>query len=425
MQNVRFFTLGCKVNQYETQALRELFLNAGFREEESGPADFYVVNTCTVTDEADKQAIRLVKKLLQHNPPAKVVVTGCLAETNSIERLSPKLYVIPNAYKHEMVELLSSMPPGFRLEKRTADRFLPLGIARFAGHERAFVKVQDGCDNFCSYCRVPWARGRSFSRNPREVLREVVRLTDGGFKEIVLTGICLGDYRWEGLELADLIVSLRQIKKEFRIRLSSIEPQLMSGKLIDVFSASLVCPHLHIPLQSGDDQILNRMNRRYTQKKYLCLIEKIKKKVKDAAVTTDVLVGFPGEEEGNFHNTVICLKKMIPLRVHIFPFSIRPGTVAANFSGRPGQEAVKKRIELLKALTDELSYGFRKKFLGRELRVLVEGPPEKKTKWFSGYSDNYIRVAVENAALEDINNLLPVKITAVDADASRGIISKR
>lgn len=424
MHTVRLFTLGCKVNQYETQALRELFLNAGFKEEESGPADVYVVNTCTVTARADNQALRLVRRLLRQHPRAKVAVTGCLAETEPavFARLSPRLCVIPQGRKHEIVELLTSLPPGVRSVNKTADNFLPLRIEHFSGHERAFVKVQDGCDNLCSYCRVPLARGRSLSRNTRDVFDEVVRLTGDGFKEIVLTGICLGDYRREGLELADLIVKLRQIKKDFRIRLSSLEPHLVSDRLLDVFSASLVCPHLHIPLQSGDDRILKMMNRRYTCKEYLGLIEKIKKRVKDAAITTDVLAGFPGEEEKHFQNTVICLKEIIPLRAHIFPFSPRPGTMAAGLSGQARPEVVKKRVETLKTLAEELSFRFRNGFLGRELRVLVEG---RQGERFCGYADNYIRVTVENAAGGDVNNLLPARITAVEKTAVRGVIERK
>ncbi|MBU4140336.1 MAG: MiaB/RimO family radical SAM methylthiotransferase, partial [Candidatus Omnitrophica bacterium] len=310
-KRVKFYTLGCKVNQYETQAIREKFLYAGFRENNSEIADVYIVNTCTVTARADRESRRLIRRLLRSNPDSKIIVTGCYIEKDAAEILSisNKIRIVPNRQKHCIINFLNLTPDVVAqfIGQRTNfcsingattlnDKvFLPLKISDFKDHERAFVKIQDGCNNFCSYCKVPLVRGVSRSRSPKEITAEVERLTRRGFKEVVLTGICLGSYHYKSFDLAAVLSALENIEREFRIRLSSIEPQLISNDLIGrIADSEKICPHLHIPLQSGDNKILKRMNRRYTREKFLSLIAKIKKKIKDVAITTDILVGFPG-----------------------------------------------------------------------------------------------------------------------------------
>jgi threonylcarbamoyladenosine tRNA methylthiotransferase MtaB len=386
-QRFRIFTLGCKVNQYESQAIREQLLTAGLEESNSNQADIYVVNTCTVTARADRESCCLIRKAIRSNK-AKVIVTGCLVENDAqkILQISDKLQIVPNRLK-------------------------PLKISGFKGRERAFVKVQDGCNNRCSYCKVPLVRGKSASRDVKEIIAEVGRLTSRGFKEIVLTGICLGDYRYKGHKLVNLLKLLEKIKGEFRIRLSSIEPQLVSGALIEkIADSAKICPHLHIPLQSGDNEILRKMNRPYTVKDYLALIARIKKRIKNVAITTDVLAGFPGEKERNFRNTARCLKKVAPLRTHIFSFSPREGTAAFNFPGRVEDEVIKRRVKLLNKIAAKASYKYRRRFSGRYLTVLVESQRDKQSGLLTGYSENYIRVAVEGAGEQQINKLLRVKV---------------
>ncbi|MBL7085057.1 MAG: tRNA (N(6)-L-threonylcarbamoyladenosine(37)-C(2))-methylthiotransferase MtaB [Candidatus Omnitrophica bacterium] len=422
MKKVKFFTLGCKVNQYETQSLREQFLNAGFRENSTEKADIYLINTCTVTHHADRESRRLIRKAIHSNPKSKVIVTGCYVEKDAQEilEISGRIQIIPNQQKHRILELLDS--PNSKLQTSN-NAFVPLMISDFWGHERAFVKIQDGCNNFCAYCKVPLVRGKSRSRALKEIIAEVKRLTGQGFKEIVLTGICLGDYDYRNFDLSNVLKRLKQIGQTYRIRLSSIEPQLVSDRLIEeIGSSQKFCPHLHIPLQSGDNQILERMNRRYTQKDYLNLIAKIKKRVKDVAITTDVLVGFPGESDKNFRNTIDCLKKIEPLRTHIFSFSPRYGTRAFDFKEQIDPQIIKQRVYSLQQIAQRCSYRFRRRFLRKKLAVLIESQADKKTGFLCGYSQNYIRVAVEGADKKDINTLVGVKITKIDSSLTAGQI---
>ena len=415
MRKVKFFTLGCKVNQYETQGIREQFLSAGFGENNiNKPADIYIINTCTVTHQADRGSRRLIKKTIRFNPQAKIIVTGCLVERDAhqILQISDQIQIVPNHQKHRIIEFLAF--PNNEPRITNDETFIPLKISSFNGHERAFVKIQDGCNNFCSYCKVPLVRGNSRSRSLEEIIEEVTRLVNGGFKEIVLTGICLGDYHYGDSDLVDILSRLEKIEGRFRIRLSSIEPQLVNDKLIESFNSPKICPHLHIPLQSGDNAILKRMNRRYTQKGYLSLIARIKKKVKDIAITTDILVGFPGEEEKNFRNTLRCLKEILPLRTHIFPFSPRQGTAAFNLQERVKPGLIKERVNLLREVAVECSYEFRRHFLGKRLTLLIESQTDKENGTLSGYSQNYIRVSVEDAIKEDVNNLIRARVKVVD-----------
>ncbi len=380
------------MNQYESQALREQCLRQGLKETASEKADICLINTCTVTHHADRESRRLIRKSLKTDPKAQIIVTGCYALKNAkdIRAISAKIKIIPQSQKHQI--------------------FGALTISDFQGHQRVFVKVQDGCDNFCAYCKVPLVRGRSRSRRLSEVIQEVERLVKKGFKEIVLTGICLADYKHQKTDLADLLSALEKIKGEFRIRLSSLEPQLITDRLISKIAGSdKFCPHFHIPLQSGDNRILKLMNRKYTRAKFLKLIAKIKKKIKNVSITTDVLVGFPGEGENNFKNTVKALKQIAPLRTHIFSFSPRAGTAAFNLSGGINPEIINRRVNVLKGISAKASYNFKKKFLHQKLTVLIEKDKDKQTGFYCGYSENYIRVLVKNAAKKDVNKLIKVK----------------
>jgi threonylcarbamoyladenosine tRNA methylthiotransferase MtaB len=412
-KKIKLYTLGCKVNQYESQAIREQLLNAGLEESSTGKADIYVINTCTVTAQADKECRRLIRKALRSNAMSDLIVTGCLVEKDAgrIFQISDKIRIVPNHLKGHIADFLNSRRnPRLKTHKKN---FIPLKISDFKDHERAFVKIQDGCNNRCSYCKVPLVRGKSASRDPKEIIAEVKRLTGRGFKEIVLTGICLGAYRYKGYKLVNLLRSLEKIAGEFRIRLSSIEPQLVSDALIKkVADSAVICPHLHIPLQSGDNEILRQMNRPYTVRDYLSLIAKIKKKISNVAITTDVLAGFPGEKESNFRNTVRCLKKISPMRTHIFSFSPREGTAAFDFPDSVEAAVIKKRVNLLRKIAGDASYKYRRRFSGRYLTVLIESQRDKQSGLLSGYSENYIRIAVEGAGEEQINKLLRVKIRA-------------
>lgn len=403
MRTVKFFTLGCKVNQYDTQLLREQFLKCGFRESSTNKsADFCVINTCTVTSSADKKSRYLINSARRHNPRAKIIVTGCLAELefDRLNDLSEGLHIIRNRDKGRLVYLLGLLND---LSANTNS------ITDFSDHSRAFLKIQDGCNNFCSYCRVPLARGRSRSRDFNSVVQEATVLAHNGFKEVVLTGICLGDFGrdlFPKRSLPDLIMALEQIPELLRIRLSSIEARDVSDELIGTLAVSdKLCPHLHIPIQSGDDKILRKMNRKITSAYILRLVGKIKEAVPRVAITTDIMVGFPGERANNFDNTVELIKKIKPLKVHVFPFSARPGTKAFDFSETVSHCDIQDRISRINKVAEECSQAYKDRFLGKSLPVLVEDRLSDGKSW-RGYTDNYIDVMFKSG--KKIHNRLVI-----------------
>ncbi len=351
-------------------------MERGFREIHGPkPADFYLINTCSVTAVADQKSRGLIRRSINENPQAKVIVTGCL-----VKKESPELAQIKG------VSLVISKS------------FFSEGISDFCSHTRAFLKIQDGCDNFCSYCKVPYVRGRSRSKPLKDLAGEAERLAKKGFQEIVLTGICLGAYGRDLHPKTDLvraIEALEHIDEILRIRLSSLEAGDVSSALIDKMAGSnKLCRHLHIPIQSGDDEILKKMRRKYSRKYYLNLIKKIKNKIPGAAITTDCLIGFPGEEKRHFRNTLDLVKRILPLRVHIFPYSARKGTVAYSDPALHSLSAteIKNRIEELKNAAAFCSKNYKKRFLGKTMPVLFEARSKREKGYWEGYTDNYIKV---------------------------------
>ena len=291
------------------------------------------------------------------------------------------------------------------------------GISDFYGHTRAFLKIQDGCNNFCSYCKVPLVRGSSKSKPLENVIKEAEKLAEAGFKEIVLTGICLGAYGEDLKEKKDIlqvIEALEDISGLLRIRLSSIEAGDVSDGLIKkIADSKKLCPHLHIPIQSGDDTILKKMHRNYTNQVYLNLIKKIKNRIPGIAITTDCLVGFPGETDENFKNTTDLILKIVPLRVHIFPYSKREGTSAANLGADVPSGVIKERVKHLKEAADKCSGEYRNKFLNTVMGVLIEGESKAAPGFLEGHTDNYIRVILESG-LDLKNKLIPVKLKKLE-----------
>lgn len=395
----KIHTLGCKVNQYDSQSIRTRFLERGFREVFANTkARYHIINTCTVTANADRQSKALIRNCRNADIKAKIVVTGCLVQKNSGE--------------------LS----GFKgIDFVISKNFFPERITDFSERTRAFLKIQDGCNNFCSYCKVPLVRGRSRSRPLDEVIAEARRLVERGFKEIVLTGICLGAYGRDldpVLTLAEAVKKIESIDGLLRLRLSSIEVTDVTDELIRLILKSVkVCKHLHIPLQSADDTILRKMNRRYNKSDFMRLIKKIKKIIPDIAITTDVLVGFPGETKENFENTVNVIRRITPLKVHIFPYSKRPGTYAAQAYKVVNPLDIKKRILYLKEAAEMTAFEFKKRFLNKKRPVLIEGRVKSDAEYLHGYTDNYIRVIVK--AGEDLRNkLLNLRLKSINQDGS-------
>ncbi|MCU0665763.1 MAG: MiaB/RimO family radical SAM methylthiotransferase [Candidatus Omnitrophica bacterium] len=374
-KTIKFYTLGCKANQYETQSIREYFLNNGFSEKEgSAKANVYVINTCTVTSKADSQSLNIIRRLRKENPKAKIIVTGCLTELDAdkIKQACQVDSIIKNKDKNKISQ----------------------SISYFKNHTRAFLKVQDGCNYFCSYCKVPLVRGRSQSRDFNQIISEAERLSANGYKEIVLTGICLGSYQ----DLAKLVSTLEKIPGLLRLRLSSIEPQDIKDDLIKVIkNSSVLCRHLHIPLQSGDDSILKKMRRRYSSKDFLRLVKKIRKNIPGIAITTDCLVGFPGETKENFQNTVKLIKEINPLKVHIFPYSPRPGTQSyLKYKTQVDLEEVKEKCRMLEAVNSNQAKKYLRKFLNKPMDVLIEGKVKGASEFWQGHTSNYIKVLVDS-----------------------------
>jgi len=392
MKTVKFYTLGCKVNQYETQSIRERFIRQGFKEVVgTRPANVYLINSCTVTHKADTESLKFIRKARRENPKAKIIITGCLVEKDA--------------------DYLSGLKG---IDVVVSKKFFPEGISDFSGHTRAFLKIQDGCNNFCSYCKVPLVRGRSRSRPLQDVIKEANHLVNKGFKELVLTGINLGSYGRDlkkKVSLVTLISELEKIQGLLRIRLSSIEAADVTNELIDkVTCSNKLCRHLHIPMQSGDNEILKKMNRRYCRNDYIKLIKKLKKHIPDIAITTDCLVGFPGEGEKNFANTVNLIKAILPLKVHIFPYSERPDTTASSLGGKVDPVIIKQRILRMECICRDLALKYKSKFLNKDRSVLIESRSKIDPKFWDGHTDNYIKVRIRSK--KDLKNkLLPCVLT--------------
>ncbi len=420
MKTVKFWTLGCKVNQYETQSIRERFLESGFQEINNDQrADIYVINTCTVTQRADSESFNLMRRARRENPKAKLVVTGCLTEMDEdkIRKLKSRSIIVRNKDKTNILKFLSCQnEPN---EQNGLNEHNEIGITYFKGHTRAFLKIQDGCDNFCSYCKVPLVRGRSRSRPLNEIVEEAKRLTENGYKEIVLTGVCLGAYGRDlpsQINLVDVIESIEKINGILRIRLSSIEAGDINDELINkMVNSQKLCPHLHIPIQSGDNEILGRMDRGYTHESYLNLIRRIKKFIPEIAITTDIMVGFPGETAKNFQNSVKLVKEIQPLRAHIFPYSRREGTIAANFNHQLNPKIIKERINHLKIVAENCAIEYRKQFLNKNIDVLIEGKSKEEPDFWEGHTDNYIKVRVKSRT-SLYNQFVRLKLEKINKD---------
>jgi threonylcarbamoyladenosine tRNA methylthiotransferase MtaB len=375
-----FVTLGCKVNQYDTQVLREVLNRKGYREVPPGqPAELYIVNTCAVTATSERKSRQEIGRLVRKNPEAEVVVTGCYVKADPavISRMTGVKQVID---KDKLYHAFGEEDPSHE------------GISRFHDHSRAFLKIEEGCEADCSYCIIPTLRGRVRSKPVEKVLEEARRLVANGYKEIVLTGVHLGAYGRDlgGDTLLEVVEGLHTVNGLYRIRLSSLEATEVGEELIDLASSSdRLCPHFHLPLQSGDDGILKAMNRHYTVAEYLRVVDRIKRKVPLPSFSTDVIVGFPGEGAEQFKNTLEVCREVGFSRIHIFPFSPRRGTPAARRSGRCTPQEMQERKKELDTLAQGLALEYKRKFLGREIEVLVEESLSAGT--YSGYSERYVK----------------------------------
>jgi threonylcarbamoyladenosine tRNA methylthiotransferase MtaB len=414
MATLRTYTLGCKVNQYETELIREGLSRIGFREAAPGErADLCLINTCTVTGEADGKSRQIIRRLIRENPGAHVVVTGCYAT-----RAAQEVLAIPGV--SEVLTDKREIPDWLG---RFGVRDIPDGIARFGQRHRAYVKVQDGCLLRCTYCIIPYVRPRLYSRPVEEIVREVTRLANNGYREVVLTGIHLGHYgldfnfgkpKSQWIRLADLVRRLATLPLDVRIRLSSIEATEVTRELLEVMAAypRRVCPHLHICLQSGSDAVLRRMHRRWGVRRFLDRCRLVREMLDEPCLTTDVIVGFPGETEADFQQTIDAVCQAGFSKIHIFPFSARRGTPAAQMPDQIPAEIRQERVERLAECERQLRERFLQRLVGRTLDVLLEAPVRADSFDAVGTACRYVPVRLPKAR-DQLGQVVPVKVTGI------------
>ena len=433
--SVRFITLGCRVNQYETQAMRESLAGIGIQElmhetvklekqRIDSKIDFVVINTCTVTNVADRENFYWIRRAKREHPAAKIVVTGCFVEKNrqELEKLPDVDLVITNREKSRIANFLTdgcgTPAAQSRLSvKEPSYEFSPLFISHSHDRSRAYLKIQDGCNHACSFCKVVLVRGRSRSRLLDGIVDEARRLRDAGHQEVVLTGIQLGAYGLDltpRIGLVDVIEECSKIEGVERIRLSSIEPTDVKPELIALLRHNKkCCPHLHIPLQSGDDEILKRMNRRYSRAYYLDLVNRLKSEVCDFSLTLDVMAGFPGEDERHFENTTKLLEELKPLKCHVFPYSRREGTKASRFSDDVVAALIRRRVEYLISLSDRLGQAAAFPFVGRTMSVLAEKNKARgRGMLMQGVTGNFLKVCFQGNKSQ-LGRLVSVRLLAL------------
>lgn len=428
MKRAASYALGCKVNQYESEAVGELFAQKGYEIvgiEEA--AEVYIINTCTVTNFGDKKSRQLIRKVKRQNPDAIVAVVGCYAQTapEEIMKVEGVNLVIGTKDRGQLVEMVENYTPQAGVVSHVTDImkervFEPLSIHKLANRTRAYLKIQDGCSQYCSYCIIPYARGPIRSREPKEVLAEVGRLADNGFLEMVLAGIHVASYG-KDREDTDLLEILREVHKVAgieRIRFSSIEPNVVTEEFAKAMAAlPKVCDHFHLSLQSGSDRTLKEMNRKYDTEKYRQAAALLRKYLPNVALTTDIIVGFPGETETDFQESYDFAKEIGFSKIHVFPYSPKKGTPAAERKDQVPSEVKTQRSQKLIALSERMTGTFLAGQVGKEVAVLFERAVEDGL--FEGHTTNYIKVHVKS--MGDLQNtIMPVKITGAQGDLAYG-----
>ncbi|MDY6083933.1 MAG: tRNA (N(6)-L-threonylcarbamoyladenosine(37)-C(2))-methylthiotransferase MtaB [Dialister sp.] len=407
-KTVSFITLGCKVNQYDSDAMRSLFIRRGYETAEGeGEADVYVINTCSVTSVGDKKSRQTVRRIRRNHPDAVIAVAGCYAqlEPDVFEKMGGANVIIGLQNRTQIVDYVEEAKAGQVLNKvkdiREVREFENMAVdAEGETRTRAFIKVQEGCDNYCTFCIIPYARGRLKSRKLVDAVAEIRRLVKAGYREVVLTGIHLGNYGKDlrdGTSLASLVEALLEIPGLLRIRLGSVESVELSGELVRIIrDEPRVCSHLHLPIQSGSDSVLKRMNRHYRLAEYKRLIKDLREAIPGLALTTDLIVGFPGETEAEFQETLDTLKELSFSGIHVFPYSRREGTPAARYPNQLTAAEKKDRVRRVMELEKEISQVYRETFEAKEVRVIAE---EIKDGAYEGLSDEYIRVRLSGEGI--------------------------
>ena len=425
MGKVAFYTLGCKVNQYETEAMIEAFDKKGYEiVSYDGYADIYIINTCTVTNMGDRKSRQIIRRALDYNKNAFIAVVGCYSQIapQEVLEIDGVQLVLGTDNRSKIVELVEDAIE--KSDKTNAvtdimqiDKFEEMDISQYKNRTRAFIKIQEGCDQYCSYCIIPYARGHVRSRNAESILEEVKRLAQSGFAEIVLTGIHIGSYGKDlnNISLIDMIEKIHEINGIERIRMSSVEPKTLDDNFIQRLSKlTKICQHFHLSMQSGCDETLKRMNRKYTTDEYREVVNNLRKIFSEVAITTDVIVGFPGETDEEFQKTLDFVDEIAFSAMHIFKYSPRKGTPAAIYKNQVSSKIKEERSTKLITLAKSKEREFIRRFLGKEFNVLFEQELKEQKGFYEGLTHNYIRVIAEssqeingrilNVVLKDVKN---------------------
>ena len=446
MKTAKLITMGCKANQYDTQSMRETLQRNGYKlvdKEMSGQQpDLYLINTCTVTNVADQKARQAIRRAIRQHPNAKVLVTGCYAESDraAIEKIPGVTFVFGNREKADFQDYLDvlnaelpssteeappsphpllSIEPVQHNAIREHARFSK-GVSNAGKRTRALIKVQDGCSAFCTYCIIPYVRGRMTSRPVEDIAQEVHRIADSGIKEVVITGVHLGAYGMDtgrDKDIADILEHIHDIEGIERIRFSSIEPMYFPDTLGERMAALPKCmPHFHLPLQAGSDAVLQQMRRRYTTAQFAHLVENLRRVFgDDVGLTTDIMVGFPGETDEHFNESCQFVEEIGFSQLHVFRYSPRKGTPAATYPDQVSPHISAARSRAMIALGERLNTAFRQRMLGKQKEVLIEASREGENNCLAGFTDNYLRVLVD-APESAINQIQRVTLSSLEGD---------
>ena len=420
MKKVAFITLGCKVNQYETNAMAQEFLRKGYEVvEHTDFADIYVINTCTVTNMSDRKSRQMLRRVKELNKDAIIVACGCYAQVakSELEKIEEVDLILGNNEKKNIVEFVEEFERTNKKELKIEDvmyqkEFVEFGDVVYTEKTRAVIKVQDGCDRFCSYCIIPYARGRVRSRKPEKIISEIRKIAEVGIKEVVITGIHIAsygkDFKNENYRLIDLLEEINKIDGIERIRLGSLEPLLITEEFVSrLVKLEKICHHFHLSLQSGCDETLKRMNRRYTTEEFRNIVSLLRENYKDVNLTTDIIVGFPQETEEEFNKTYEFLKEMKFYKMHVFKYSQRKGTKAAVMKGQIDGNKKEERSQKLIELSNKNEKEYNENYVGKEVEVLWE---EEKDGFYKGHTKNYILAFCEIKDNEKDEKLEKIKI---------------
>ena len=421
MKKVAFCTLGCKVNQYETNAMEQKFIQAGYQIKNfNEKADIYIINTCTVTNMSDKKSRQMIRKAKQLNGNAIVVAVGCYVQTakEQLENIKELDLILGNNEKKDIVKYIEKYRKGEKQRKYNdvlhQDEYDEYGFVTHIEQTRAIVKVQDGCDRFCSYCAIPYARGKVRSRKIENIVAEITKLAEEGIKEVVITGIHIASYGKdlkEDIGLIDVLEKINEINGIQRIRLGSLEPMLINESFLKrLAKLEKICHHFHLSLQSGCDETLKRMNRRYTTEEFRNVVRLLRNTYDDVILTTDIIVGFPGETENEFERTYEFLKEINFYKMHVFKYSRRDGTKAATMPNQIAPNIQEERSKKLISLSNKNQQIYNESYVGKTVQVLFE---EASKGYIKGHTQNYLVVNIKEDIEKFHNQIVPVKITSI------------